>query len=217
MKIKFIRLKNQDSVKIFFLLALTTWTAHFWHSASFGLYADDYKFIAQPMGMTVAELWELILKTNLTFEQGRPVGFTIAYLLAFIGSKIAGLNAVYFILYVIVTINAFLFYTLLKRLFNQPFFTVTGVLAYCLFPADTTQAFLTHLVIQPSLGFLFLASHSYLSGNRNLSYLLILGSLLSYETVFPLFLAVPLMKKKWDSKRIRELCTHALVLAGMIL
>ena len=123
----------------------------------------------------------------------------------------------YCLAYVVVAANSFLFYTLLRRLSNRQVFAVTGALAFALFPADTNQACLTTaLGSQPSLTFFLLASHCYLSGRRIASYLLIAGSLLCYETVFPLFIAVPLLNRKWDAKLVRQLLGHAAILGAMI-
>ncbi len=216
---RFPILKNLGEVKIFIVLATTIWIAHFWHSASFGLYEDDFTRIPRAMGITRAELWDYLLNLFLHFgkTEGRPLHPGSIYLFSFLGAKLGGLDVVYWIGYVIVTVNAFLFYTLLKRLFAQQVFAVTGALAFCLFPVYLTRVWLTHsLGHQPSLMFLLLAFHCYLSGRKKLSYLVILGSLLCYETVFPIFLAAPLLRQKWDSRRMGELFVHAVVLAAMV-
>ena len=208
---RFFVFKNLDSLKILVLLAITTWIAHFWHSASFGLYEDDLGRFAGAMGMTWSQVWGVLQ------NQGRPLHEGPIYLFLFLGFKLGGLHVVYLIGYIILTVNAFLFYGLLKRLSNQQVFVVTGALAFCLFPADTTQALPTHFLgLQPSLTLLLLAFHCYLSGRRKSSYLVILGTLLCYEAVFPMFLAAPLLKRKWDSTTIKELFKHALFL-GLII
>ena len=216
---RFPILKNLGEAKIFIVLAITIWIAHFWHCASFGLYEDDSARIPEAMGITGAELWDYLLNLFLHFgeTEGRPLHPGFIYLFSFLGGKLGGLNGIYWIGYIIVTVNSLLFYALLKRLYNQLNFAVIGALAFILFSADTTRILLTHsLGHQPSLMFLFFALHSYLSGRKKLSYLVILGSLLCYETVFPVFLAAPLLKKKWNSQLIRELFRHALVLGLMI-
>ena len=153
----------------------------------------------------------------MRYGQGRPFHDGLILLFSFLGLKLGGLRVVYWVAYIIVTINSFLFYTLLKRLSKHQIFAVTGALAFCLFPADTTRAFLTHSFgVQPSLTFLLLAINCYISGNKKLSYLVILGSLLCYETFFPVFLAAPLLEKKWDLRLKRELFRHALILGVLI-
>jgi hypothetical protein len=96
---------------------------------------------------------------------------------------------------------------------------IPGALIFCLFPADTTHTFLTHAFhLQTSITFLLVASLLYLSGKRVLPYLVIIGSLLAYESPFMVFLAVPLLRKKvGDYSLMRELTRHIAILVGIIL
>jgi hypothetical protein len=92
-----------------------------------------------------------------------------------------------------------------------------GAIAYALFSADTTQAFLTiALGFQPSILFFLLAMHSYLSNKHLISYLLALGVLLTYEVPYPVFLVAPLLNKTWDEKMFRRIIRHALILGGIL-
>jgi hypothetical protein len=215
---RFSALKNLDNFKVFVLLAITIWIAYFCHSASFGLYLDDFRRVGDAMEMTWSELGRTLLDLFLMKQgQGRPLHDGLVYLLSFIGFRLGGLHVLYWIGYAILTVNAFLFYTLLKRLSDQQVFAVTGALAFCLFPAHTVQAMLTIAVgVQPALMLLLMAIHCYLSDRKKWSYLLIFGSLLCYETFFPLFLAAPLFKYKWNSKLTGELIKHGLILAVML-
>jgi hypothetical protein len=139
------------------------------------------------MEMTWSELGRTLLDLFLMKQgQGRPLHDGLVYLLSFIGFRLGGLHVLYWIGYAILTVNAFLFYTLLKRLSDQQVFAVTGALAFCLFPAHTVQTWLTiAFAVQPALMLLLIAIHCYLSDRKKLSYLLIFGSLLCYETFFP--------------------------------
>ena len=100
---RFSVLRSLDTVVIFVLLAITVWSAHFWHSASFGLYIDDYSRVAKAMEMTWSELWNTILKIFSGAGQGRPLHGSLIYLFSFLGAKLGGLNAIYWIGYVTVT------------------------------------------------------------------------------------------------------------------
>ncbi len=215
---RFSALRNLDNFKVFLLLAVTIWIAYFWHSASFGLYWDDFRRIGDAMEMTWSELGRILQDLFLMKQgQGRPLHEGSIYLLSFIGFRLGGLHVVYWIGYAILTVNAFLFYTLLKRLSDQQVFAVTGALAFCLFPAHTVQTWLTiALGVQPALMLLLIAIHCYLSDRKKLSYLFILGSLLCYETFFPLFIVAPLFKYKWNSKLTGKLIKHGLILAGIL-
>ena len=209
---------GRNHIKIFILLTVTTWIAHFWYCTSFGFYEDDWGRVPVAMAMTSSELGSFILKS---FEpgasQGRPFHPILIFLFSFIGSKLGGLYIVYWFGYIFLATNTILFYLLLQRVFENYSFALIGALAFCLFPADTTQPFLTHsLGIQPSLTILLIAFHFYVSKKENLSYGIIFLSLLCYETGFPVFLTAPLLKQKWDAKLRKELLNHAAVMGVML-
>ena len=200
----------------FILLAALIWVARFWHSASFGLYEDDYNMVSRGMAMSGQELWKTIYAVFLRFEGGKPFHASIVYLLSFLGSKLGGLTVLYWIGYLLVTLNAFLFYMLLKRIAPDSF-SFLGAIAYALFSAVTNQAFLTHaLGFQPSLAFLLLAIHCYISERRFLSYLLASLTLFTYEVTFPIFFVAPLLARKWNKQTLKLLVGHGLVLSSIL-
>ena len=206
------------SISILLLLAALIWVTRFWHSPQFGLYEDDYTRIPQALSMTGPELWNIIVQAFRDLVgHGKPLHQTLIYSLALIGGRIGDLFGVYIIGYLIVTINAFLFYWLVKRISNQTL-ALFSALAFCLYSADTSQAFITHsLGLQPSLTFLLLAMHTYLSDKTILSYLLLTGILLNYETPFLIFLGAPLLKKYWDKGLLRDLVQNAIIVLGMLI
>ena len=134
------------------------------------------------------------------------------------GIKLGGLQYAYAIGFAIATINAYLFYTLLDRIYGNRVFAFTGALTFCLFPADTTRDYLTHsLGIQPSLTFLLTAFHCYVAGQKKLSYSIVFLCLIAYEPFFTVFFVAPLFNKKWNSKLINEIFRHGIVLVAVIL
>lgn len=199
------------------VLLATVWVTDFLHLREFGLYEDDFTFIPQAISMDLAELAKFIGSYLIhLYGHGRPLSDSLISLFSFVGWRIAGLTGIYLIGYSIVALNVLVFYCLLRRLGSE-FTALAGGVAFALFPADTTQPFLTHsLGLQPSLTFLLLATLAYLSGRRTAAYLLALGSLFCYETVFPVFLAVPLLTGLYDRGKIRELLRHALLSGGML-
>ncbi len=122
---------------IFILIAATVWVTRFWHSSQFGLYEDDYTRIPQALTMTGSELWTIIVQSfRYLVDHGKPLHPTLIYSLALIGSRISGLFGVYLVGYIIVTINAFLFYGLIKRVSEQSFALICALLyilysSYC--------------------------------------------------------------------------------------
>ena len=205
-------------IKILLILAVVLWIGHYWHSQDFGLYADDYTRIPLGMGISFSELWVLIKEIFILFRgPGRPFHPSLIFFFSFIGGNLGGLNVLYLFGYLFLLINTFLFYKLLKRISGSSF-AFMGAMAFCLFPADTTQIYLTHSFgLQPALLFFILASLSYLSNKRLLSYVFIILSILTYETLFPIFLVVPLLGRKWDKSIIREMIGHAIVLTIIFL
>ncbi len=204
-------LKNQSLIVIF-LLTIITWIAHFWHFETLGLYADDYNYIVEPMRITFPEFSNLIKTTFSTFSQGRVIGFSLLYLSAFLAGHLGGLKLLYIIAYMFALINNLLFYIFLKCIWNQPFFVLFGTLAFTLFPADTTRAFLTHIHILPAYTFLLLAFLCYFCRREGLSYIFITASLMCYETIFLLFITAPFLKTQWGKNSIEKLIKHALIL-----
>jgi len=212
-------LLNNKSLKIttFLTIALITWIAHFWYFNHLGLYEDDYFFIGQPLTMNLEGFFGFVKNMNLAFFQGRVVGFNILFFSAYFAGKLGGLPLIYISAYLLALTNNILFYLFLQRLWNQPIFVLTGTLAFTLFPADNTRAFLTHIHILPAITFLLLAFLSYLNNKKNWSYLLITASFLSYETCFLLFITAPFLTKKPQSEIFKELIKHLFILGTIFL
>lgn len=201
----------------YILLAASVWISDFLRLSSFGLYEDDWTFIPRAIAMTPSELaswvWHWISSLH---GHGRPLSDSLISILSHVGYRLAGLEGVYWIGYLLVALNALLFYHLLRRLGNARF-AFMGGLAFALFPADTTQPYLTHsLGLHPSLTFFLLGAHAYLSGRQVLMYILAAGSLFCYETVYPLFLAVPLLSGPWERAKRKELLRHFIVVALLL-
>lgn len=199
-------------------LAGVVWLAHFAAAGSFGLYEDDYLFIGDAFGRDASYLIER-LQVFRSLPQGRPIGYFLPQLLSFVGDHLGGLRVVYLLAYGVVALNTLLCYALLRRGARAPAFAaLAGALMFGLYPGDTTRPLLTHAFqLQPSLTFFLLASLAYLSGRARLSYVLILGSLLAYESPFTLFFGVPLLQPgPWDRARLRRLARHAAVLVLLL-
>jgi hypothetical protein len=216
---KSMTLLNNKSFKIttFLIIALITWIAHFWYFNHLGLYEDDYAFIGNILTMDFSRFVDFVKNMNLSFFQGRVVGFNILFFSGYFAGKLGGLPLIYISAYLLALTNNILFYLFLQRLWNQPIFVLTGTLAFTLFPADNTRAFLTHIHILPALTFLLLAFLSYLNDKKIWSYLLITASFLSYETCFLLFITAPFLTKKPKSDIFKELIKHLFILGTIFL
>ncbi len=211
--------QRRSAYRIDFLLALavlatTVWVAHFMHYRALGLYEDDYFFVSG------AWRWPGFLahakQALLTWTEGRPVNFFSLAVCSFAAEALGGLPLIYFVGFIAIALNASLFYVLLGRLLPR-YIALAGALAFCLFPADTTHTLLTHaLGLQPALTLFLIAALAYLSGRRIPAYFAIAGSLLTYESVYLVFLAVPLLRGKRGRPLVEELCRNAAMLFAIL-
>ena len=199
------------------LLAATLWVGRYWYSAEYGLYEDDYTRIPQALAMDLPELGQRIwFALSHYTDHGKPLHAVLVYTFSYLGSKLGGLAGNYWVSFSLNLLSAWLFYRLLRRL-ASPAFAILGALVFCLFCADTTQAVLTHAFgLRPSLIFLLLAFHGYLSGKKVWGYILAALILFSYETPFPVFLAAPLLVSPWERKWLRQAAGHAGILAACL-
>jgi hypothetical protein len=200
-------------------LATLFWVARYLFSAHFGLYEDDLTRIPDAIAMGPEGIWGHLNLLMTHYYANRPLHEGFIYLFSWLGWHIHGLWGSYWVGYLITVVNITLFYLLLSRMHSR-FLGILGGLAYALFSADTTQAYLTmSLGGQISNTFLLLAFHSYLFGSKWLSYLLVYPIILFfYETPFLVFLAAPLLD---NPKSTRQFWTntlwHVSVMTAMLL
>jgi hypothetical protein len=193
------------------LLAVITFLSHFWYFRSFGIYEDDWAYVPR-MFWPWAQIGRQIIAEFINWPQGRPLHFALPLAIGGLNAKWGGLPGIYLGGYLIVVTNILLFYYLAKRCLPGVV-AVAGALTFCLFPADTTKLYINCFhSFQTSLTFLLLASLCHLSGRRLLSYFLITGALLTYETAFWPFAAVPLLQLQWNKGGFRRLARHVLIL-----
>ena len=201
------------------VIAVAVWLSRYRQSAGFGLYEDDYARIPLAMELSWPQIWK-----RLSYQlpdpfggQGRLLHDEFIFMLARLGDDLGGLHAMHAIGCAILAANAILFYLLLKRLSRSPLVAVTGALAYALYPADTTQTFLTHSFgVQPSVTALLVALHLYVSRWRPLAYLVATFCLFQYETVFTPFLAAPLLAGPRRARSARRWAAHLAVAGGTL-
>jgi len=201
------------------LLVMTFWIVRYWYSGEFGLYEDDLTHLPTAATMSLHEVFQFAFNPDRIinlYGQGHPLHYTFIYLFTNIGWRIGDLQGVYWLGFTIEALNICLFYSLLKRVHSKPL-GVLGGLAYAIFSADTTQAYLTFsLGIHTSITLFMLASHAYLSGLTWLTYPLAALMLLTYESAYTVFFAFPLIITRPERRSLREIARHVLVL-GMIL
>lgn len=215
---------RRQTILVIVLLVATVWLARFWRSSEFGFYEDDFWRVttsmhepASVLGRHLIELFE-----NYGRTQGRPLHDGLIRIFSYAGAQLGGLRGVYLLAFFCVALNAILYYLLLRRISANVTFVWMGALAFALYPADTTQTFLTHSFgVQPSLTFLLVAAHLYLSGKKIASYAFSAASLFCYETVFLVAIVIPLLERQWDPEFRRRFLRHIgivlAILAGAVL
>ncbi len=206
-----------ETIGMVVLIPGIIWLAHFWYSASFGLYEDDITIIPTAIQTKLPDLLKYLGNYIIhLYGHGRPLSDVFVELFSNLTYPIAGLHGLYFAGFTVLSLNAILFYLLLKRV-ASPAFAITGALAYCLFAADTTEPYvIAALGLHPSITFLLLAAHAYLSGKRVLSYFIILGTIFCYETAYLVFMAVPLLEALWDRAWRKRLVRHAIIVIAIL-
>lgn len=200
------------------LVLATAWVARYLHVRAFGLYEDDLTIIPRALAMSgpqvLAHVGDYIV--NL-YGHGRPLSDSLIYLGSWLGWRLGGLVSIYVLGFMVFGLNCILVYLLARRLAGQQVALLSG-LAFAVFPADTTQAFLTHsLGLQPALTLALLALHACLSGRDWLSWILAALVLFTYETPFGLIAVGPLLAPgPWDRTRARRVILHGVVLAVIL-
>lgn len=200
-------------------LAIMAWITHFWLSGDFGFYADDYTRIPASLNMSWAEYQEKIIAILSVFGgQGRPLHDVFIHTLAFLGGKLpGGIQSLYVLAYLIYSLNLISIYWLFKRVWGDTA-GLLGSLAFIVYPADTTQAFLTHgYGLQTALLFLLSGFHLFLSDWKITAYGLVGLSLLTYETVYPLFLISPFLIHDSQRPLLNRMLRHALVMTALFM
>ena len=201
-----------------FLVALF-WLVRYRYSGHFGLYEDDLTIIPQAVQMSFGKLIQFIAAYIINFQgQSRPLHHSFIYFFSWVGWRVAGMAGLYIIGFAIESLNICLLFTLVARLSNLRLAALV-TLAYVLYSADTTQAYLTlSLGVHPSITLLLLSLHCYISKRRVLSYLLAFIILFGYETPFPLFFAAPLLLAgSWNKRMWTRMLVHCLIVSTMLI
>ncbi|MBI9051791.1 MAG: hypothetical protein JEZ00_20400 [Anaerolineaceae bacterium] len=207
--------KRIENILILILLLAVNFIAHSMQFQNMGLYEDDYEFLAKAVNWDQVAYSEYLSDTWLKiWPQGRPLGFSIPQTIAYIFKGDNTLSALYLFGALILTINAFLCFTIFKAFLKDFKAALFGAILFSLFPADTTKPYLLHIFhIQTSLMFCLVALYIYIKHQkfRFISYFLGICCLITYETPFSLFLLFPLFSVESKGKKLW--IKHCLIIA----
>ena len=210
--------KELVAVLLIALLALIAWVVRYWHILDFGLYSDDLTRIPHAFTISFDQLVNTLGSFYLVdVPHGRPFHSSFIYVIAYVAGLIDGISTLYLIGWVIYTINIVLFFLLIKRITWITFAFLASFL-FILFPADTTQIYITQSFgIQTSLTFLLLAFHAFLSNKRLIAFLLATLTLFTYESTFLLFMVAPLLGEAKGLDLVKATLKHSLIVVAILL
>ncbi|MBM2844542.1 MAG: hypothetical protein HW404_2379 [Anaerolineales bacterium] len=189
---------------------IVLWVARYWHSAEFGLYEDDLTHLPSAVQMSWPEVGAFISDVVLHFRgSGHPLHLVFQYVLGGAGWRLGGMWGLYLLGYALICLNTFLFFKLVQKIGGTALAGLSS-LAYVVYSADTTQAFLTYSFgIQTALAMVLFAFHAFLRGRRILALVLSTLAILTYETTFLVLLAAPLLLSPWDREWRRVALRHS--------
>lgn len=209
--------ERKIDLQIFILFVLTAFVSCYFYFRSFGFYEDDYYHITLNLKITFSDLLEFISIRLTNWFQGHPLAF-FPSLFTYLGMRSGGIATLYIFGCMILSVNAFLFYRFLTKLYpDSKILASAAGLMFILFPANSTKIFLTYsFTMQLSLTFFIIACILYFSDKEILAYVFIIFSLFLYEPVFIIFIGIPLLKLKNPGKARREFLKHVGVMLAIL-
>jgi hypothetical protein len=185
------------------------------YSSRFGLYEDDYIWVMtlQPMRWSAHELhtqMNYIWAQWGLFYQGRPLGFSINAILAFLGGKLPSIGWQYLFAMAVQSLNGILLYRVHRKVLPTSV-ALAGALAFVCFPADTSRMILMHRMLTVATCFVLLAIWLLQTRHYLLAYAAAAISLTIYEAPFLAFLVAPILCPDWGRSRIWFWVRHIII------
>jgi hypothetical protein len=192
------------------VLTVVSLAANFLHFVSFGLYEDDWLYLAPAWLMPPREWFAEMWVAMRSFYVGRPVQECLLRTFAYLGSALHSIGLLYVLAALLHAASVLMFFRVL-RLRYPSFLAALGALLFAISPLSTIRPFLGGtLCLAPGLMFLFAAILVYARPRYAAgSYLLAILSLLTYETLFLVFLAAPFFRR--GRKTWRRTAIHVAV------
>ena len=202
----------------FVIIAVILLLHDYFFSDYFGLYEDDYIWVMTlpPMSWsfpdlchTLGEIW-----SHWIIYQGRPLGFSLNAIIAYISGKAPSLGFGYAIGYLILLLNGCLLFKVLRKVL--PFAgALMGALAYVTFVPDGAAVILMHRLLHLSMSFLLIAILFYQRRSYALAYVVATLSLFTYEAFYLSFLIAPVLKRDFRKSPLRTLLIHWALFFGI--
>jgi hypothetical protein len=207
----------------FVIIAVVVLLRDYFFSDYFGIYEDDYIWVLTlpPMGWsfqdfchTLGEIW-----SHWIIYQGRPLGFSLNAIMAYISGKAPSLGFGYTIGYLILLFNGCLLFKVVRNVL--PFAgALVGTLAYVTFAPDVAGVILMHRMLHLSMSFLLIATLLYQRRLYALAYVVATLSLFTYESFYLPFLVAPVLRKDFRNHPLKSILIHCslfFAIAGAVL
>jgi len=200
-----IGVERGNNLKVLLLLALVSFAGIFLYSTFFGVYEDDYtETLTRILQERTPEFLAGVIGDLQTAQQGRPLSWALNRILDHPFRHSINLEYGYLAGWVIFTLNAYLIFTLLKKMLNQNA-ALVGALFLLLLPFDLSKPILMHRAfVYVSMTFLLVGLNLSKSGSRWLQWLaypVAYLSLVTWEAFYLPFLFAPLLwfekSKRW--------------------
>jgi hypothetical protein len=206
----------------FWSLLLICFLGNYCLSANFGLYEDDYFYTVSSLTWNRQDLLRALASSFATVPD-RPLGLALNYIVAYLSSRAVGLQFGYLLGCLLLTVNAYLVFRVLKPLLSEGA-AFCGALLFLLTPADMGKQLLMHRAfVQGSIGALLagiLLNRSEGVWLRVLSYPVAAASLFIWEGPYLPFLAAPFFwtrRKVTASSLLLQTAAFFLVLGAVFL
>ena len=206
---------------VYLVLTAVSLVANFLHCASFGLYEDDWYYIACAWQMQPGQWLPVIWSSTRTFYHGRPMQECLLWTSGFLSSAFRSIELLYVLAAVLYAASVLMFFRVL-RLRYTAFLAALGALLFAVSPISTIRPYLDGtLWSAPGLMFLLAAILVYARPRYAAgSYLPAILSLLTYEPLFFVFFAAPFFRrgrKTWRQTAIHvAICSLILVAYLMV-
>ena len=85
----------KEGLLVYAALLAVTFAAHFFWFTKFGLYEDDFVFVAVPANLDFSQILRLLKEIFAGNPEGRVIGFMLPHVFSYVLYNISGIPAMY--------------------------------------------------------------------------------------------------------------------------
>lgn len=207
-----VTMRDRTSVISVAAIALV---ANFLHLASFGLYEDDWYYMAPPWDVSTSAWLKEMVDVVRGFYLGRPLQEICLRLIALVGARLESVLFLYCVAAILYAASAALVYRVL-RLRYPIFFSTLAATLFSISPLTSVRQHLD-VTLWGASGYICLcfAILAYAHRKRVTPYILGTAGLLIYEPLFFVFAGAPFFRR--GPKTRAAIASHATVWAAILI